>query len=133
MAAKEVIPDPAGGRWHFDRRVPLALIGMMLVQTATIVWWASRINTRVEHLEEKTRDDAEVVQRVTTVETEVRSMKEYDRRIDSKLDRLFERRRREITIVPTRRALPPALHQHWKGDHHQDSKRCPLFRSDTCH
>lgn len=43
------------GKWHIDRKVPLALIGSMalFVATQTIagVWWASSINTRLETLE----------------------------------------------------------------------------------
>ena len=43
--------DPAAGSWHWDKRVPVALIVTIGVQTIGVVWWASGINTRVEQLE----------------------------------------------------------------------------------
>lgn len=65
--------DPAGGNFHIDKRVPVALIVTMLVQTAGIVWWAAtlqaaqaqalvdnqRIESRVERME-TLRDDLSV-------------------------------------------------------------------------
>jgi len=62
--------DPAGGNFHIDKRVPVALIVTMLVQTAGVVWWAAtlqaaqaqalvdgrRIESRVERMETQ-RDD----------------------------------------------------------------------------
>jgi hypothetical protein len=67
MSEKE---DPASGAFHVDKRVPVALIVTMLVQTAGIVWWAAtisaaqanalvearRIELRVERVEGE-RDD----------------------------------------------------------------------------
>jgi hypothetical protein len=33
--------------WHLDRRVPIALILSLVIQTSAIIWWASSINERV--------------------------------------------------------------------------------------
>jgi septal ring factor EnvC (AmiA/AmiB activator) len=35
--------------WHLDKRVPLALILALLVQTAGMVWWAATISSRVDN------------------------------------------------------------------------------------
>ena len=35
-------------QWHLDRRVPLALILTLALQSGAGIWWASTINTRVE-------------------------------------------------------------------------------------
>lgn len=40
-------PEP----WHFDKKVPLALIGTLIVQTFAMVWWASGIHHRVATVE----------------------------------------------------------------------------------
>lgn len=62
--------DPATGNFHLDKRVPIALIVTIVVQTAGIVWWAAgvqatqqqaavnvaRIETRVDRFE-VARDD----------------------------------------------------------------------------
>jgi peptidoglycan hydrolase CwlO-like protein len=41
----------AGGlmteHWHLDRKVPIALIFTIFVQSATLVWWLSSLNQRV--------------------------------------------------------------------------------------
>lgn len=49
-------------QWHLDKRVPIAFILTMMLQTAAIVWWASGLDAqqaalfnRVEKLE--TRND----------------------------------------------------------------------------
>jgi hypothetical protein len=39
--------------WHLDRRVPLAMLGGILLQTAVALWWASGLNTRVAQLEQQ--------------------------------------------------------------------------------
>lgn len=36
--------------WHLDRRVPVALIFAILMQTIGIVWWAATIGAEVEQL-----------------------------------------------------------------------------------
>jgi hypothetical protein len=39
-------PTPSE-HWHLDRRVPVAIIGALIIQTSAIIWWASSINERV--------------------------------------------------------------------------------------
>jgi hypothetical protein len=48
--------DHLNNKWHLDKRVPITLIVTMLMQTITIVWWASRLNARVEVLEYRTNE-----------------------------------------------------------------------------
>ena len=45
----------AGDRepWHLDKRVPVALIFAILLQTGTAFWWAASINERVTTAEEE--------------------------------------------------------------------------------
>lgn len=40
--------------WQFDKRIPLALIVVLLAQGATGVWWASGIHLRMQEIERKT-------------------------------------------------------------------------------
>lgn len=37
--------------WHLDKKVPIALIGAIALQTGAALWWASGLNTRVGQLE----------------------------------------------------------------------------------
>jgi hypothetical protein len=39
--------DPAEASWHFDRRIPIALIVTIAIQTFGIVWWASWANSQI--------------------------------------------------------------------------------------
>lgn len=38
--------------WHLDKKIPISIIATMLVQTATIIWWASSMNSRVMNMEQ---------------------------------------------------------------------------------
>jgi uncharacterized protein YlxW (UPF0749 family) len=37
----------ASEQWHLDKRVPIALIFTLFVQTAAAIWWAASINERM--------------------------------------------------------------------------------------
>lgn len=37
--------------WAVDRKIPLAIIGTVLVQTIAIGWWTSKLDSRVGQLE----------------------------------------------------------------------------------
>jgi hypothetical protein len=59
MMSEEQIPDPASMRWHIDRRVPVALIGTMLLQIVMGVYWLANIEFRVDtHAEDLVRIEA---------------------------------------------------------------------------
>ena len=38
-------------RWHLDKRVPIALILTIAMQTIGLVWYVSKLDSRVEALE----------------------------------------------------------------------------------
>ena len=59
-------PEP----WHFDKKVPLALIGTLIVQTITVVWWASGIHHRVATVEAM---QLVLASRTTTIEAASRT------------------------------------------------------------
>ena len=71
--------QPAREPWHFDRRVPIALIAAIVLQTVAIVWWAATTDSRVANTERRVErieanneraqvNDALMSQRVTRVE-----------------------------------------------------------------
>lgn len=68
--------DPAARSWHFDRRIPIALIATIAIQTGTIVWWAAGINARVEHLERQFVVTAPYGERIIRLEENVMSIRE---------------------------------------------------------
>ena len=54
--------------WQVDRRIPLALIFTIAVQTCGIVWWASGLTSRVESLERQVAAAKPQGDRLTRVE-----------------------------------------------------------------
>ena len=40
-------------RWHLDKRVPIALVFLIIAQTAGAVWWASAVNGSILALERR--------------------------------------------------------------------------------
>lgn len=42
------ITDPAVGAWHLDKRIPLAMIGAILMQTAAFGFWIGQISNRLD-------------------------------------------------------------------------------------
>jgi hypothetical protein len=59
--------------WQIDRKIPLALVITLLVQTGSVVWWASSTNARLNSVEEKMALAAPQGDRLTRVEVKVES------------------------------------------------------------
>ena len=66
--------------WHLDKRVPIALLGAIMLQTCAAIWWAASISARVDTLErDRTAMSLAVgpqAERLIRVETKVDSMHE---------------------------------------------------------
>jgi hypothetical protein len=75
-------PEP----WHLDKKVPLALIVTLVLQTFAAVWWASGLSQRVASLEALTANSQDMLERTVRIETRVDGMKEILARIEKKLD-----------------------------------------------
>jgi Tfp pilus assembly protein PilO len=41
------------GGWHLDKRVPVAIIFALLVQSAGVIWWASNMSSRQSVIEDR--------------------------------------------------------------------------------
>jgi len=78
-------PDPATGPWHLDKRVPVALLLAILVQTFGMGWWASSISERVASLERSRADNKDTGGRLMVLESQMKDIKAILQRIDRKL------------------------------------------------
>jgi len=105
-------PDPAEISWHVDRRIPAALIvtfvSGLVMQTMIGVWFASKMDSRIQVVEDTLAALPAIVDRYLQTEGEVRSLREATNalrmttdRIENKVDRLIE------NGIPARR-LPGA-------------------------
>lgn len=57
--------------WHLDKRVPVALIFAMCVQTAGIVWWGATTSERLSNLERRVEATSPQADRLTRVEVKL--------------------------------------------------------------
>jgi len=71
--------------WHFDKRIPLALIGSILIQTGAAFWWASSINERVTMLEAWRDDTKGVAADLAVMKSQIADLKSMLSRIETRL------------------------------------------------
>jgi hypothetical protein len=57
--------------WHLDKKVPLALIVTLLLQSGAFIWWAAKADNRIDNLERTSALSAPVIERVVRLETKV--------------------------------------------------------------
>lgn len=92
--------DPASGNWHLDKRIPIALIMAVVVQTIGAVWWAATISAQVEagsveraRLEERITASERAINLLTTQsargEERIEQTMRLLERVESKLDELI--------------------------------------------
>lgn len=62
--------------WHLDKRIPLALIGAVLIQTGGAFWYASSINERVSSLESWRTDTKSVAADIASIKANVEALKD---------------------------------------------------------
>ncbi len=86
--------DPEYRRgWKLDKQISIALIVSMLIQSSAVVWWAARIESRVETLELHDSNNTLLLDRVTRVEERIISLKETTLQFDQKLEEALTRKR----------------------------------------
>ena len=77
--------------WHLDKKVPIALIFALFVQTAGAFWWASAQDGRLIRLEEKVALTAADGTRITRLEVMRDDLGRRLDRIETKIDRIADR------------------------------------------
>lgn len=68
--------DDQNTKWHLDKRVPLALILAILVQTAGAMWWAATISERVTVLERTSQARSAQAERIASIEATITAIRE---------------------------------------------------------
>ncbi|HEV2561928.1 MAG TPA: hypothetical protein VGT78_07285 [Rhizomicrobium sp.] len=71
----------------FDRRLPAALIGAFVLQTAGALVWAGSAAERITVLERTLAGDQAAIERVAVLEEQVNTIRQSLDRIENKLDR----------------------------------------------
>ena len=98
--------DETDRDWHLDKKVPIALLAAIVLQSLGIGWWASDLSGRVTRLEHdssnfktEVKSDSRIAatatmdqrDRLIRVEATVTQQAESLRRIESKLDTTLRR------------------------------------------
>lgn len=60
--------------WHIEKKIPVALIFSMALQTGGFIWWAARVDVRVDSLEARALASAPQVERIIRVETKLETV-----------------------------------------------------------
>ena len=74
--------------FRFDRRISMALVMLVLVQTFSALIWAGAAGERIAHAEEEAGRVQELSERAARLEVQAGAMRESLARIETKVDRL---------------------------------------------
>lgn len=82
------ITDPAAtGGWHLDKRIPVALIVTLALQTAGVFFWMGQLSVRIDQLEAQVLRSSKNSDRLTRLEVQLENMDNTLQRIDERLER----------------------------------------------
>ena len=68
--------DTSDSSWHLDRKVPVAIIMTILLQTGGVIWWGASVAERLNALERKVDLAAPQADRLTKVETRLEAVQD---------------------------------------------------------
>lgn len=81
--------------WTLDKRVPVAALLAVIIQTGVMVWWAAGVEARIGALE--AGQDKTIISRLVAVETKIDAASQNFgtnqallAKLDDKLDRMLE-------------------------------------------
>lgn len=83
--------DPHERSWHLDKRVPIAFIFALLLQTSAALVWAGSARERMARIDGDVLRVQELAERSARLEEQVSAMRATLERIEVKLDRLGPR------------------------------------------
>ena len=84
--------EPITHGWHLDKRVPITIVFMLMVQTAALIIYITRLDARVEYLERRVIVSEQTDLRAATAE---RALSTQLTRIEERVEMLLERGRIE--------------------------------------
>ena len=66
--------QPSESQWHLSKRISVETVVIMLVQTVALVWFASKMDSRIENLENSQVSAIIMVERITKLEAKVENL-----------------------------------------------------------
>lgn len=55
--------------WHLDKRVPIAMIAAIVIQTTGIIWWAASMQAQVNANSREIQEQSDTRERLVRIET----------------------------------------------------------------
>lgn len=74
--------------WSVDRKVPLALIFAIFMQTAGAFWWAGTVDNRLMALEDTGEDTKKAIQELTEIKVHM----QYQRKALEDIRKILEKK-----------------------------------------
>lgn len=78
--------------WHIDRKISTGTAIAVFCHIIVGVWYTSKIDSRIGTLEDATKDNSTVIERLVRVETRLDGLAESVNRIDLGVAKIAERR-----------------------------------------
>jgi hypothetical protein len=75
--------------WHLDKRVPLAILLAIFLQTAGVFYWGGQLETRVSNIEARLAQTQDVSQRMSRLEEGISWIKQAITQLQSGLNDRF--------------------------------------------
>jgi hypothetical protein len=75
-------------QWHLSKRISVETVVIMLCQTIALVWFASKIDSRVENLENNQVTALTLVDRLSKVEAQVDNLSDLVKLQSSIINRI---------------------------------------------
>ncbi len=79
--------------WYLDRRVPLAIVVAIILQSAGVLVWIGQITQRINHIERNTLFVAEIGERIARLEENSSFTRASLQRIERQIDLLHAEKR----------------------------------------
>lgn len=79
---------PSESQWHLSKRISVETVVIMLVQTVALVWFASKMDSRIENLENTQVSAILMVERITKLEAKVENLGELVKVQSSVINRI---------------------------------------------
>jgi hypothetical protein len=79
--------------WHLDKRIPIALIVTILLQTAAAVWWAADVSGTIRNLDAADKRHEVLMEQLRTDavgrEARLRLVEQGGQRMEAQLDNII--------------------------------------------
>jgi hypothetical protein len=83
--------EPRNGRqresWHFDKRVPIALIVALAIHAFAGIWYAAKFDSRLSSVEQFVAENRTTDRRLSVMESQLSTIARSVERVERILDR----------------------------------------------